>query len=449
MKPLNADVDPRVVGPFELLARLGKGGMGVAYLARRIPLEGLSDELTAAYNLIEPDDVGSDTSRLVVVKMIKPELLDDDPRARERFGREIDAVRAVVGDRVPALIAFEEEPVAAARPWFAMEYIAGPSQHTLVKESGTLGIGPCAALGLALVDALRAIHGAKLLHRDLKPANVILGPDGPVVVDFGLAVLLERASSQALTKTGAAMGTRPFMPLEQFQDAKHVGPPADVYALGATLFFALTGRPPYPYGPMPSEPKWDGVAPPFLPLLGKLLVAAPGQRPDLDAVERSLLGLLAGADLTPRLAAEQLRAFVDAAGLTPQLPPGALTDHVAPAVQELAREAVDADLPDVDPGFFGMADTDDIEWAADAPARAGADGPDARPPALVDPLPARPREPDPQPEPGPAPTSRRLSPPRPPERPVPPPPAAAEAPPRAARKVAARLRERYAHRGDL
>ncbi|CAL9562011.1 serine/threonine-protein kinase [Streptomyces sp. enrichment culture] len=445
MKPLDTDADPRVVGPFELLARLGEGGMGVAYLARRIPLEGRSDELAAAYNLIESDDVESDASRLVVVKMIQPDLLDGEPQARERFGREIDAVRAVVSDRVPALIAFEEDPATAARPWFAMEYIAGPSLHTLVKEAGPLGVGPCAALGLALVDALRAIHGAKLLHRDLKPANVILGPDGPVVVDFGLAVLIERASSQALTKTGVGVGTRPYMPLEQYQDAKHVDRPADVYALGATLFFALTGRPPYPYGPMPSEPKWEGVTPSFLPLLGKVLVAAPGQRPDLDAVETSLLDLLAGADLTPQVAADQLRTLVESAGLTPQLPPEALTDHVDPAVQELAQKAIDADLPDVDPGFFGLIDTDDIEWAAEAPGQADADGTGASTLTPVDPLPEQPEEPQPQP----APTSYRLPPPRSPEKPEDPSSTVAQAPPRAAQKVAARLRERYAHRGSL
>ncbi|WP_405954874.1 serine/threonine-protein kinase [Streptomyces phaeochromogenes] len=438
MKPLDTD-DPRVVGPFELLARLGAGGMGVAYLARRIPLDGLADELAAAYNLIELDEAEPYESRLVVVKMIQPSLLDGEPQARERFGREIDAVRAVVSDRVPALIAFEENP-AAARPWFAMDYIAGPSLHTMVKEHGTFGIGPYAALGLALVDALRAIHGANLLHRDLKPANVVLGPDGPVVLDFGLAVLIERASEQALTKTGVGMGTRHYMPLEQLKDAKHVERPADVYALGATLFFALTGRPPYPYVPLLSDPKWEGVEPAFLPLLAKILVAAPGQRPHLDAVEDGLLTLLAEADLTAELAAEELRTLVEAAGLTPQLPAEVLADPVDPAVQEVARRAVEADQPDVDPGFYGMVDTDEIEMAADADEPAPASAP--HPPTLVDPIPAQPAAP----EPGPSTTSYRLQPPRRRQEPL---PAAADRPPRAAQNVAARLRKAYAHRGNL
>ncbi|MEU1626991.1 serine/threonine-protein kinase [Streptomyces sp. NPDC020096] len=441
MKPLNTETDPRVVGPFELLARLGAGGMGVAYLARRIPLEGSSDELAAAYNMVvAPDEAaGGDTPRLVVVKMIQPQLLNGEPHYRERFGREIDAVRTVVSDRVPALIAFDEDPVDG-RPWFAMDYIAGPSLATLVQEAGTFGLGPYAALGLALVDALRAIHGAKLLHRDLKPDNVVLGPDGPVVLDFGLAVLLERASSEALTKTGTRMGTRPYMPWEQYRDAKRADRPADVYALAATLFFALTGRPPYPHGPSTSEPVWDGIGLPFLPLLAKTLVSVPAQRPDLDAVEDSLMTLLGDADLPPGTAAQQLKELVVSAGLTPQLPPGALSDDVDAEVQELARQAIEASLPDMDLGFYGIVETDEAERAAEAAE--AADSADGYTPTVPDPAPAAPA-----PQPEPAPTSYRLPPPRPAE-PVPEPPAP-KAPPYGAQQVAARLRRRYARRGDL
>ncbi|MFM9613241.1 protein kinase domain-containing protein [Streptomyces niveiscabiei] len=425
-----------MVGPFELLARLGAGGMGVAFLARRIPLDDLSGELAAAYNLVESDGAGTDPFRLVVVKMIRAELLEGELQARKRFGREIDAVRAVVSERVPALIAFQENP-ANGQPWFAMEYIAGPSLGTLVQEAGFLDIGPWAALGLALVDALRAIHDANLLHRDLKPGNVVMGPFGPVVVDFGLAGLIERASGQSLTETGKGIGTLQYMPLEQAMDTKRVTPAADVYSLGATLFYARTGRPPYKHVPMASAPKWDGVTLPYLSLLAQVLVGAAGQRPTLDALELSLLGMLAEADLTPALAAEQLMTFVESAGLTPTLPPGVRVAPVAPEIERQARQAIEADLPDVDPEFYGidLDEADDVDVIDDIEPPAP-----AYPPTVVDPAPE-----------SPAPTSYPLPPPRQPEAEEPQAPVR-QTPkplPRAVRQVADDLRERYAHRRDL
>ncbi|MFD0266024.1 serine/threonine-protein kinase [Streptomyces sp. NPDC127106] len=471
MKPLDLDVDQRVVGPFELLARLGEGGMGIAYLARPLPLEGLSEELTAAYRLAEADGA---ENRLVVVKMVQPGLLDGQPQALERFDREIDAVRAVVSDRVPALIA--AAPPHSLQPWFAMDYIAGPNLASLVAESGPLGLGPCAALGLALVDALRAIHGAKLLHRDFKPENVVLGPGGPVVLDFGLAVLAERRTSQALTKPGEAWGTWPYASYEQLYDFQSVKEPADVYGLGAVLFFALTGRPPYVLQPLLTPPDWNGVHADFRPLLGQILVATAGQRPDLDHVDMELRSILHQADLTPELAAAQLAAVVQAAGLTPQLPAEALSDHVDPLVQGLAQQAVDAGAaPDApwagggagDPsgiglGFYGIVDTDEIEWGAEQEVAAATEA-EAEPgagagsagytPTLVDPAMDHPQEPahgpDPSPSPEPTPgtsalpTSYPLAPPRSGVEPRPP------APPRAAVQVAAQLRDAYAHRGAL
>lgn len=456
MEPLNTD-DPHVVGPFELLARLGAGGMGVAYLARRIVLEGLTDEVTQVYNLIEPDGVvADDSSGLVVVKMIQPSLLDGDPKVRKRFGREIEAVRAVIDERVPALVAFQEDPTDD-RPWFAMDYIAGPSLQTMVEESGTFGVGPYAALGLALVDALRAIHGAGLLHRDLKPGNVVLGPDGPVVLDFGLAVLMERTSGQVLTKSGTGLGTPAYMPLEQLKNAKHVDKSADVYSLGATLFFALTGRKPYEWMPLPVPPAWDGVEAPFLPLLAQILVPAPGQRPDLDAVEMGLRALLAEADLTPELADQQLKALVEAADLVPKLPDEALDDDIDPAVQEQLRQALDPDSDEPGLDFYGI-DPDEIEWAAeeadhDPQADPGHGGqvPDVPVPPEP-PAQAEPAEPAPQPSPGdedPFPASYRPSPRRRSHELVESSISGAGTPPRAAREVADRLRKAYAHRGIL
>ncbi|MFI1027034.1 serine/threonine protein kinase [Streptomyces sp. NPDC020951] len=462
MKPLDADKDPRVLGPFELLARLGEGGMGVAYLARRIPLDGLTDELTATYHLVEPDE-GADAAeaRLAVVKMIQPHLLDQ-PGARKRFDREIDTVRAVVSDRVPALFAADTD---APEPWFAMDYIDGPSLHTMVQESGTFTLGPYVALGLHLVDALRAIHGTGLLHRDLKPDNVVLGPDGPVVLDFGLATLIERRTSQAITGPGEAWGTKPFMSYEQLHDFPSAKEPTDVYALGATLFFALTGRPPYPQEPLLTPPHWNGVGADFRPLLAQILVDIPDRRPDLDKVDMGLRALLHEAGLTQDLAFEQLRVLVAEAGLAPELPSEARSGGVDPAVRELAQRAVDAgaapdapwaegtpvDLSSGGAGFFGIVDTDDIELAQDALE----DGvPAGYTPTVVDQPEAETVEPPPTPASSdgiaetppaqaPDPTSYPLQPPRPAEEQPP------AAPPRAALVVAERLRKAYAHSGKF
>ncbi|MER5962787.1 protein kinase [Streptomyces sp. NPDC002057] len=466
---MDIDAEQRVVGPFELLARLGEGGMGVAYLARALPLEGLGDELAAIYRMTESDgSVDSAEDRLVVVKMIQPGLLNGQPQALDRFDREIDAVRAVVSDRVPALIA--AAPPQSLQPWFAMDYIAGPNLHTLVTRAGPLAVGPCAALGLALVDALRAIHGVKLLHRDLKPENVVLGPDGPVVLDFGLAVLAERRTSQALTKPGEAWGSWPYASYEQLHDFQSVKEPADVYALGAVLFFALTGRPPYLAQPMLTPPDWNGVDAAFLPLLGQILVPGAGHRPDLDSVDMGLRAVLVQLGLTPEHAAKQLGTLVEAAGLTPELPPEALADHADPMVQDLAQKAVDAgaapdapwagdglvDLPDVDPGFYGLVDTDEIEWAAEADAadqEEQAVVPEGYTPTLIDPAPA-PGEPPAgvapphgqTPGTAPLPTGHPLPSPRPAGEH---PPSTSRALPRAASAVAAELREAYARRGTL
>ncbi|MCQ9182894.1 protein kinase [Streptomyces sp. IBSBF 2953] len=440
--------------------------MGVAYLARRIPLDGLTDELNATYHLVEPDE-GADAAepRLAVVKMIQPHLLDK-PGARKRFDREIDTVRAVVSDRVPALLAADTD---APEPWFAMDYIEGPSLHTMVQGSGTFSVGPYAALGLHLVDALRAIHGTGLLHRDLKPDNVVLGPDGPVVLDFGLATLIERRTSQAITGPGEAWGTKPFMSYEQLHDFPSAKEPTDVYALGATLFFALTGRPPYSNEPLLTPPHWNGVGADFRPLLAQILVDVPGLRPDLDRVEMGLRALLHEAGLTQDMAFEELRVLVAEAGLAPEPPIEARSGGVDPAVRDLAQRAVDAgaapdapwaggtpvDLSSGGAGFFGIVDTDDIELAEDT----AEDGVAAEyTPTVVDQPEAQQAEPPSAPVPSdgipgappaeqPDPTSYPLQPPRPAaKQPLAAPPTA---PPRAALRVAERLRKAYAHSGKL
>ncbi|MER7918132.1 MULTISPECIES: serine/threonine-protein kinase [unclassified Streptomyces] len=447
MDELNEEKDPAVLGPFELLAVLGQGGMGRTYLGRRLPLENLGPELETGYHLTELTE--SAQPALAAVKVIRPSKLRDgsehsEEEARARFAQEIETMRTVVGARVPALLGADAE---AEQPWLAMDYVHGPTLHKLVHTCGPLAVGPYGALGLALVDALRAIHGAKLLHRDLKPGNIALGPDGPVVLDFGLAVLTERDSAAALTKTGVGFGTPSYMSLEQARDTKHVTESADIYSLGAVLFFAAAKRPPYPFVPMPTAPKWDGVYGPCLPLLGRILVQVPEQRPSLDEVENDLRQLLTDHGLTEEAAADQLRLLVTESGLVPELPAKALSDLPDPDVQQAAQQAVNQgaapDSPWVPDLFdeFLEAEAEDLE-PVDVPADP-APGPAEYVPTVVDP--------DAQPSPGsgttlpaqPTVTSYHLAPPQPPAAPD---PAVA---PAIALRAAERLRKAYAHSGRL
>ncbi|KUH35373.1 MULTISPECIES: serine/threonine-protein kinase [Streptomyces] len=447
MYELNEERDPAVLGPFELLAVLGQGGMGRTYLGRRLPLENLGPELETGYHLTEFTEPAQPA--LAAVKVIKPSKLRDssehsEEEARARFAQEIETMRTVASARVPALLGADAD---AEQPWLAMDYVHGPTLHKLVHTCGPLAVGPYGALGLALVDALRAIHGAKLLHRDLKPGNIALGPNGPVVLDFGLAVLTERDSDAALTKTGVGFGTPSYMSLEQARDTKHVTESTDIYSLGAVLFFAAAKRPPYPLAPMHTAPKWDGVYGPCLPLLGRILVQVAKQRPSLDEIEDDLRQLLTDHGLSEEAAADQLRVLVRESGLVPELPAKALSDLPDPEVQQAAQQAVNQgaapDSPWVPDLFdeFLAAEAEDLE-PLDVPAEP-APGPAEYVPTVVDP--------GAQPTPGagtslpaqPTVTSYRLAPPQPPATPD---PAVA---PAIALRAAERLRKAYAHSGRL
>ncbi|MYV58544.1 protein kinase [Streptomyces sp. SID4931] len=447
MYELNEEKDPAVLGPFELLAVLGQGGMGRTYLGRQLPLEHLGPELETAYHLAAAKE--SAEPALAAVKVIRPSKLRDssensEEEARARFAQEIDTMRTVASARVPALLGADAD---AEQPWLAMDYVHGPTLHKLVHTCGPLAVGPYGALGLALVDALRAIHGAKLLHRDLKPGNIAVGPDGPVVLDFGLAVLTERDSEAALTKTGVGIGTLSYMSLEQATDTKHVTESADIYSLGAVLFFAAAKRPPYPLTPLLTAPKWDGVHAQYLPLLSRLLVQVETQRPSLDEIESDLRQLLAGHGLTEDAAADQLRALVTESGLIPELPAKALSDLPDPEVQQAAQQAVDnGDDPDSpwSPDLFDEfleaegQDLEPLDAAAEPEAAPGGYvptvvDPDAQPvSAAVSPVPAQATV-----------TSYPLAPPKPPAAPE---PAVA---PVIALRAAEQLRKAYAHSGHL
>ncbi|MDQ1011878.1 serine/threonine protein kinase [Streptomyces sp. V4I23] len=247
--------DPRVVGSFRLHRRLGAGGMGVVYL-------------------------GSDRrGQRVALKVIRPDLAEDQ-EFRSRFAREVSAARRIRGGCTARLVAADLE---ADRPWFATQYVPGPSLHDKVAEEGPLRAADVAAVGAALSEGLVAVHEAGVVHRDLKPSNILLSPKGPRIIDFGIAWA---TGASTLTHVGTAVGSPGFLAPEQVRGAV-VTPATDVFALGATLAYAAMGDSPFGHGSsevmlyrvVHEEPQLQGVPDALAPLVAACLEKDPEERP--------------------------------------------------------------------------------------------------------------------------------------------------------------------------
>ncbi|MVO90472.1 protein kinase [Streptomyces sp. p1417] len=286
MEPLRDD-DPRAIGVYTLVRRLGAGGMGQVYLGE------------------------SPAGQLVAVKVIKPSVLDEDSRAR--FLLEVDSLKTVYG---PFIASFVAADAHAERPWLAVEFVPGPDLLAHVVEHGVLSLVETASLGALLAEGLATVHEAGLLHRDLKPQNILLAPTGPKVIDFGLAVLAERRST--LTATGVVVGSVRCMPPEQTQGEHHLTTAADVYALGAVLLYAATGHYPYTGGSWQAiarriedpavPPDLSGLPPQLEPLLVAMLALDAAERPTLTEVTARLVAIMAGQGLTAGQAKRRLTA---------------------------------------------------------------------------------------------------------------------------------------------
>ncbi|MET7981400.1 MULTISPECIES: serine/threonine-protein kinase [unclassified Streptomyces] len=213
--------DPRRIGPFEVLGRLGAGGMGLVYLAR------------------------SASGRRVAIKTVRTELAEDQ-LFRVRFSREVEAARAVSGFYTAAVV---DADARAAVPWLATAYVPAPSLEEIVNECGPLPAQAVRWLAAGVAEALQSIHGAGLVHRDLKPSNVLVVEDGPRVIDFGIA---SGVSNTRLTMTNVAVGTPAYMSPEQAKDSRSVTGASDVFSLGSMLVFAATGHAPF-HGANPVE----------------------------------------------------------------------------------------------------------------------------------------------------------------------------------------------------
>ncbi|MFE7398269.1 protein kinase [Streptomyces sp. NPDC057557] len=247
--------DPAHIGAYRILARLGAGGMGQVYLGR------------------------SPGGRLVAVKVIRDEI-NDHPEALARFRREAATVEAVRSVYTAQLI---EASLDSSPYWLATEYVPGPTLRGAVGTSGPFPPDSALRLFAALAEGLAAVHVHGVTHRDLKPQNVILAPQGPQLIDFGIARGLEQT---ILTRDGMAPGT-PGYAAPEVVLRNEVGPAADVFALGATIAYTATGRPPYgtgdaaavSYRTVHEDIDLEGVRPALAALIRQCVAKDPAERP--------------------------------------------------------------------------------------------------------------------------------------------------------------------------
>ncbi|MEK7781194.1 MAG: protein kinase [Verrucomicrobiota bacterium] len=207
----------RVIGDYELIEEIARGGMGVVFKARQKNLD-----------------------RIVALKMIRAGWLAHSAE----LGRFRAEARAVAGLQHPNIVAVHEVGEHDGQPFFSMEFVAGRTLDEIVREQ-SLPAPRAARYVQQVAKAIQHAHERGVLHRDLKPSNVLIdAEDRPRVTDFGLAKRLE--GDPSLTLTGQVLGSPSFMPPEQASSGHgQIGPASDVYSLGALLYHALTGRPPF------------------------------------------------------------------------------------------------------------------------------------------------------------------------------------------------------------
>ena len=259
------DTDPREVGIYRLLGRLGEGGQGVVFLAE------------------------SRTGSPAAVKLLPPTT---DPQVRSRFLKEVAAAQRVARFCTAQVL---DAGIFERRPFIVSEYVSGPSLVEVVEQFGPRGGAALERIAVATLTALGAVHAAGMVHRDFKPANVLLGPDGPVVIDFGLAAV---PGMTTVFSGEAAIGTPAFMAPEQLAGTR-VTAAADMWSWAVTMAFAGTGELPFKgesltsmaYAILHSEPHVGSLPEPLGWLVHRCLSKDPAGRPSA----RDVLGELVAA----------------------------------------------------------------------------------------------------------------------------------------------------------
>jgi len=262
--------DPREIGGYALLGRLGEGGMGTVFLGR-------GEERAA-------------DGRLVAVKVIRAEYARDD-QFRARFRAEANAARRVARFCTAQVLDVDTDGELA---YLVTEYIDGPTLAAALEQDGPLRGSMLDSLAIGVAAALNGIHAAGIVHRDLKPSNVLLSRLGPKVIDFGIARALD--ALEAITESGRVVGTPAYMAPEQFRGTATAA--TDVFAWGSVVTFAGTGHTPFgtgsPYELMQriatAEPDLHGLDGPLRGLVARALNKDPRQRPTARALLLALVG---------------------------------------------------------------------------------------------------------------------------------------------------------------
>ncbi|MFG1706083.1 protein kinase [Nonomuraea sp. M3C6] len=322
------------VGPYTLVERLGRGGMGEVYLA------------------------ATRRGEHVALKVLHD--LAEDETSRIRLEREVRALRRVESPYVAKVL---DADLNCARPYLVMEHIEGATLLDRVRQSGPLDVSQLVDLAQGIATALAIIHAAGVVHRDLKPGNIIMGADGPVLIDFGIAQVLD---ATRLTMTGTFLGTPGYTAPEIFAD-EHVDSSADVHAWAATVAFAATGRPTFGrgtaeaqmYAVLNGQADLKGVPVQLLPLVRAALNREPGKRP------------------TAALLADRLSRLARAATSAPEPEPAA--GRSAAAVEEGKGTAVRSRT--AEEAARSRSNTPNPEGKAPARSRANVANPDGKVPA--------------------------------------------------------------------
>ncbi|MEV4579009.1 protein kinase [Nonomuraea jabiensis] len=260
LRPLRPG-DPERIGSYRLVGVLGSGGQGVVY-------RGVGDD-----------------GREVAVKVLR---LAHDEDVTKSFLREVEAARRVAAFCTAAVL---DSGMADERPYIVSEYVAGETLQELVRASGPRSGGALDRLAISTLTALAAIHQAGIVHRDFKPGNVLMGPDGPIVIDFGIAKALD-----ATTRTSVPVGTPAYMSPEQFR-GERVGSASDVFSWAGTMVFAATGRTPFAGDTLAAvvnsvlsgTPDLTGVPPHLLGAIEACLSKDPSTRPDPTTLLQQLI----------------------------------------------------------------------------------------------------------------------------------------------------------------